>query len=535
MMRVLMLIILVLSTLFARNTYVVESTYLDGRLSPPLKYARSDTSKLYADSARAASISDTAKKGKTLLELGGEPDAGRPTANGYCWISDTNKVRSWAPCGSGGGSGYVLPTASTGTLGGIKASPSLAVNPTTGVASVVLDSDLVSISGLTGTGYAKRTSTTPTWAVSPTIPATDVTGLASIATTGSASDLATGTVPLARLPSHASTHLAGGSDPIAGQSLSGLRTTDSPVFNAVQAGPAHIGEFAGASGLAWYGKQGYNSPAYLNGMAFDGVSAYLGTAPTGILGIQRGGTTVAKFSAVLNNGFVRGGADASLASSPLAVADLPASIQAAQAIPAGRVALGNGSSGLTSDPAATFSSGLLSVAGEGAGFVLPAQSSYAMSAKLVNDPAGTYYPASLMVADNSGASQAVLRVYASSVATASVEAPVPWSFLAGVSSLGDVSASGNVSASQYVGSLLRITTDVSGHMSAGSLATTIVLASSTGTILDPLPSASFGEESNIGVVVHLLNNTGHSVAYSSLFTIPTGASRTVVWNGTAWE
>lgn len=533
-MRVLMLIILVFSTLFARNTYVVESTYLDGRLSPPLKYARSDTSKLYADSARAASISDTAKKGKTLLELGGEPDAGRPTANGYCWISDTNKVRSWAPCGSGGGSGYVLPTASTGTLGGIKASPSLAVNPTTGVASVVLDSDLVSISGLTGTGYAKRTSTTPTWAVSPTIPATDVTGLASIATTGSASDLATGTVPLARLPSHASTHLAGGSDAIAGQSLSGLRTTDSPVFHAIQAGPAYIGEFAGVSGLAWYGKQGYNSSAYLNGMAFDGVSAYLGVAPTGILGIHRGGTTVAKFSATLNNGFVRGGADASLTSSPLAVPDLPASVQTAQAIPVGRVALGNGSSGLTSDstvvllqPTSDPYTGFQLRVGSATMGTWGTDGSYAwfgvngMNNRYSNEcgiitngettVVGSYGHTKLVV-DGRTAVDAWVR--ADDRATVSVY---------------------RLLASQYVGSLLRITTDVSGHMSAGSLATTIVLASSTGTFLDQLPAASFGEEQNTGVFVHLLNNTGHSVAYTGLFTIPAGASRTVVWNGAAWE
>ena len=357
---------------------------------------------------------------------------------------------------------------------------------------------------------------------------------AAIATTGSASDLETGSVPLACLPSHASTHLAGGSDPIAGQSLSGLRTTDSPVFNAVQAGPAHIGEFAGASGLAWYGKQGYNSPAYLNGMAFDGVSAYLGVDSTGILGIQRGGTTVAKFGAVLNNGFVRGGADASLASSPLAVADLPASVQTAQAIPDGRVALGNGSSGLTSDSTVALlqptsdpytgfqlrvgsaTMGTWGTDGSYAWFgVNGGNNRYDIQRGIVTNGeitiVGSYGHTKLVV---NGRTAVDAWVRADDKATVSVY---------------------RLLASQYVGSLLRITTDVSGHMSAGSLATTIVLASSTGTILDPLPSASFGEESNIGVVVHLLNNTGHSVAYSTLFTIPTGASRTVVWNGSAWE
>lgn len=39
-----------------------------------------------------------------------------------------------------------------------------------------LAADLTAISGLAGTGYAKRTATTPTWAVSATVPTTDLSG-----------------------------------------------------------------------------------------------------------------------------------------------------------------------------------------------------------------------------------------------------------------------------------------------------------------------------------------------------------------------
>lgn len=59
-----------------------------------------------------------------------------------------------------------------------------------------LDADLTQLAASSGTGYARRTATTPTWAVSATIPASDVTGLpSSLPPSGSSGGDLGGTYP----------------------------------------------------------------------------------------------------------------------------------------------------------------------------------------------------------------------------------------------------------------------------------------------------------------------------------------------------
>ena len=65
----------------------------------------------------------------------------------------------------------------------------------------------------------------------------------------------------------------------------------------------------------------------------------------------------------LGAGFVRTSSGGVVSSSALAVSDLPSSIQTAQGLTAGQIAIGNGSSGLTSSSGLTFSSGTLTASG----------------------------------------------------------------------------------------------------------------------------------------------------------------------------
>jgi len=80
---------------------------------------------------------------------------------------------------SASGSGYTLPAATTSTLGGVIVGSGLSVS------SGTVSANVTSVAGRTG---------------AVTIASGDVSGLAAIATSGSASDLGTGTLPAARLP-----------------------------------------------------------------------------------------------------------------------------------------------------------------------------------------------------------------------------------------------------------------------------------------------------------------------------------------------
>lgn len=85
---------------------------------------------------------------------------------------------------SASGSGYTLPAATTSTLGGVIVGSGLSV------LSGTISANVTSVAGRTG---------------AVTIASGDVSGLAAIATSGSASDIGTGTLPAARLPATAVT------------------------------------------------------------------------------------------------------------------------------------------------------------------------------------------------------------------------------------------------------------------------------------------------------------------------------------------
>lgn len=97
-------------------------------------------------------------------------------------------------------SAYTLPTASAGTLGGVKVGENLTI--TDGVlsaaAGVSLSSSTPEALGTAAAGTASTASRSDHVHAMPS--AGSISGLAAIATSGSASDLSTGTVPAARLP-----------------------------------------------------------------------------------------------------------------------------------------------------------------------------------------------------------------------------------------------------------------------------------------------------------------------------------------------
>lgn len=100
---------------------------------------------------------------------------------------------------TGGGSGTVTSVALSGGTTGLTATGS----PITTSGTITLGGTLAVANGGTGvgtlTGYVKGSGTSALTA-SASIPAGDITGLATIATTGSASDLGAGTVPAAQMP-----------------------------------------------------------------------------------------------------------------------------------------------------------------------------------------------------------------------------------------------------------------------------------------------------------------------------------------------
>ena len=105
--------------------------------------------------------------------------------------TDTSRLHQWSGSvyievgvsggsSGGGSSSYTLPSATDTTLGGVVVGTGLSVNNGT------VSANVVSVAGRTGT---------------VTISAADVSGLASVATSGSASDLTVGTLSASRLPS----------------------------------------------------------------------------------------------------------------------------------------------------------------------------------------------------------------------------------------------------------------------------------------------------------------------------------------------
>lgn len=83
------------------------------------------------------------------------------------------------------------------------------------------------------------------------------------------------------LPAHASSHHAGGSDQISGQSLAGLRTTDSPEFNGLRLGP--LTGMLKADGFGIVGVAGaIDLPAHASRHHWDGDDPISGQSLSGL-------------------------------------------------------------------------------------------------------------------------------------------------------------------------------------------------------------------------------------------------------------
>lgn len=94
-----------------------------------------------------------------------------------------------------GGGGSVTSVAATAPIAGFTISGSPIT--TSGTLTFALADDLAALEGLSGIGYPKRTASN-TWSIG-NVSTSDITGLATVATSGSASDLSTGTLNSAQL------------------------------------------------------------------------------------------------------------------------------------------------------------------------------------------------------------------------------------------------------------------------------------------------------------------------------------------------
>ena len=204
-----------------------------------------------------------------------------------------------------------------------------------------------------GTGYAG-------WTMSPVVSLKTVNS--NVGTYGDASHVAVPTVNAKGLVTAVSTvaitpgaigaQPVGSYQPLENQRLS---TTDQPSFLRV------ISPYSGNS-ATYIG----NWPA-LNwwGMGSDGVGATIKIGQCLASGSWvANGVTLDILGSMIIDGlsgsgtrFVHASSTGALSASALAVSDLPSSIQTAQSIPAGQVAVGNGSSGLTSSTGFTASGG----------------------------------------------------------------------------------------------------------------------------------------------------------------------------------
>lgn len=168
----------------------------------------------------------------TAADVGAEPALGNPSSNGQVLASTTAGVRSWVdPAGGGTVTSVALalpaefsisgsPVTASGTLTGSWATQTankVFAGPSSGGAAAPafrplvaadipslsgvyqpLDADLTAVAALSTTGYVKRTAS-DTWATSGSVPVADVTGLATVATSGAYADL-TGRPELGNVP-----------------------------------------------------------------------------------------------------------------------------------------------------------------------------------------------------------------------------------------------------------------------------------------------------------------------------------------------
>lgn len=137
---------------------------------------------------------------------------------------------------------------------------------------------------------------------------------AGIVRTDSSGYMSIGAISASELPNHASRHHAGGADELTGQSISGLRTVDSPTFsdlNLATQGSVRIG-------LAAFGVNGLGDVFIRDTLG--GVKLFISPSETGVANAFSAAS--ARFSN-LTAGIVKSDAIGNLSSSALSASELP--------------------------------------------------------------------------------------------------------------------------------------------------------------------------------------------------------------------
>ena len=390
-----------------------------------------------------------------------------------------------------------------------------------------LDADLTAIAAFTGTGYAKRTATTPTWSTVAAIPAADVSGLAAVATSGSASDLGAGTLPAARLPQFSGevrTNSPGSANlyvyQLLGRNLPGdplipLSTT----VNRFSLVGSSWG-WDSANYLPYRDKvdQSTVSVIYASGVTpsptnhswlwtKNGQFTQVNGSTQSALGINNVDKLTAQSDGIripgIGSGFAKFVSD-KFVSGSIAVSDLPASIQTAQSLTAGNVAVGNGSLGLTSS----------TIPADGPW--LPLSGRKRISGWTAFD--ADVYPTTYV--KFSGYDMGQLGI---DLRTAfQVSGAATWSFNAPVSFDAPVRFSDRA----------IFTAQTSGHYTDVTLHAFMSMEATGGIYLDAIPSGSID-----GQQITIANNSASNLQVTSgvvrTHSIPAGLSRTYSWDASA--
>jgi hypothetical protein len=159
--------------------------------APTFTTSVSSPSHIITSNATTTTLQGSASATATTYTL----PASAPGANGYVLSSTTAGVMSWIAIS---GSGTVTSVDASGGTTGL----TLTGGPITTSGTLTLGGTLAVANGGTGTtsltGYVKGSGTSALSGFT-LIPASDITGLASVATSGSAADLTTGSLAVARL------------------------------------------------------------------------------------------------------------------------------------------------------------------------------------------------------------------------------------------------------------------------------------------------------------------------------------------------